>query len=169
MNTNTAINTLRSIRTFTDQPIPDDVLRAILNAGRRAGSAKNRQQWHFIVLRDPARLTALSQLGHWAGHIANANAAIALLSDHPDTRWSVMFDLGRAAQNMMLAAWDYGVASCMATIYDLDRAQTLLGFPDQLHIRGAISLGYPATDPTTRPPRPNMRRSFEDVVHWEQW
>ena len=169
MDTFHAIDTLRSVRKFSDQPITDEQLQRILNAGRRAGSAKNMQPWHFVVLRQPDRLQQLAQLGHWAGHLAGAKVGIALLSVHPDVRWSVMFDLGRAAQNMMLAAWAQGIVSCMATIYEYEKARDLLKFPPHLHLRGTMSFGYPAKDPQARPPRTGMRRTIDDVVHWEEW
>jgi len=70
-----AIRLKRAVRSFTPQPLPEPALRSILNAGRRAQSAKNRQAWHFLVIRDRQSLEGLSKLGKYAGHLAGAAAA----------------------------------------------------------------------------------------------
>ena len=113
-------------------------------------------------------LKALSECGQFAGHIAGAALAVAIITPDPDLRFNVMFDAGQAASYMQLAAWEMGIGSCLATIYEHDRARQLLDFPDDLHIRIAISFGYPMnSDP--RPARKSGRRSFDEVIHWEKW
>lgn len=69
---------------------------------------------------------------------------------------------------MQLAAWELGIGSCLATIYDYDRARALLSFPEDMHLRIAISFGYPVIS-APRPARKNGRRNFKEVVHWEIW
>jgi nitroreductase len=78
-----------------------------------------------------------------------------------------MFDAGQSAAYMQLAAWELGVGSCLATIYEPDRARELLGVPADLHIRAALSFGYPAE--SQRPPKAAGRRGWGDVVHFEKW
>ena len=95
MNVDEAVNQKRAIRQFSDQPIPDEILVRILNAGRRSGSSKNNQPWHFIVLRDRERLAALSRCGSFAGHLAGATVGVALVTGDWRERWPVAFDLGR--------------------------------------------------------------------------
>ncbi|RME81103.1 MAG: nitroreductase [Caldilineae bacterium] len=170
MNVYEAVRTKRAIREFSDRPIAEEALRKILNAGRWSGSSKNIQPWHFIVLRDRERLIALSRCGQFAGHLAGATVGIALVTGDWRERWPVAFDLGRAAQNMMLVAHEMGIGSVMANIYEIDRASELLGLPDDLMCYAAISFGYPADpDALKRPARAGAKRSFEDVVHWERW
>ena len=70
MNVSEAIRSKRAVRQFADQPLPEETVLAILNAGRRAQSAKNIQPWHFIAIRQRSTLQALSQMGEWAGHLA---------------------------------------------------------------------------------------------------
>jgi nitroreductase len=165
-----AIRTKRAVRVFRPDPLPEDVLKAILNAGRRAQSAKNMQPWHFIVVRERERLEALSRLGTYAGHLAGAAAGIAIVTPPWEQRFSIMFDTGQAAAYMQLAAWELGVASCLATIYEPDKARELLGFPTELTLRIAISFGYPLPqDIEARPPARSGRRPFDEVVHWEHW
>lgn len=165
-----AIRTKRAVRAFSNQPIPDQALREILNAGRRAQSSKNTQPWIFIAVRDRARLEALSELGHFAGHLAGAAAAVAILTPDPAQRWSIMFDAGQAASYMQLAAWALGIASCPATIYQPEAARKLLNFPDEYHLHVALSFGYPLNpDDLSDPPKRGGRRSFDESVHFETW
>jgi nitroreductase len=81
-----------------------------------------------------------------------------------------MFDAGQAAAYMQLSAWDLGIGSCLATIYEPEKARELLGFPENLHIRIALSFGYPL-EPTalTQPPQKGGRLDFKQVVHWGEW
>lgn len=162
------IRTKRAVRQFRSEPLPEDVIRSILDAGRLAGSAKNMQPWHFIAIQRRETLLALSRLGQWAGHLAGASLAVALATPDPFLRLSVPFDLGRAAQNMMLAAWASGVGSEMATIYRSEEARTVLGAPADVVIPWCISFGYPMEE-QPRAPRKGGRRRFDEVVHREQW
>jgi nitroreductase len=166
-----AVRTRRVIRRFADRPLDEAHLDAILDAGRKAGSSKNQQRWAFIVVRDRQRLQELSTLGPYAGHIAGAAAAIALVT--PDPRPgpnSIMWDLGGAAALMMLAGWSLGIGSCPATVYEPAKAQAILGYPDGQWCEYILSFGYPA-DPADldAPPRAGGRRGLDDVAHEERW
>ena len=168
-----AIATRRVIRQFATRPLEPDHLRAILDAGRRAGSSKNLQRWAFIVVRDRDRLQELSTVGPYAGHIAGAAAAIALVTPDPRSDGqplSVMWDLGGAAAQMMLLAWALGVGSCPATVYDHDVARRILGHPADHWCEYVLSFGYPA-DPAdlTRPARAGGRQRLDELVHEERW
>ena len=169
----TAISTKRAIREFADRPLDAAHVERILRAGRHAGSAKNRQRWDFIVCRDRAHLRELSAVGPWAGHLAGAAVAVALVTPDPrgpDAPLSILFDLGQAAGNMMLAAWELGIGSVPATVYEHDLARRLLGYPDDRHCEFLLSFGYPAEQAAlTAPPRPGKRRPLETIVHEERW
>lgn len=170
MNVSDAVRTKRAVRKFTAQQLPQEVLLAILNAGRHAQSAKNAQAWRFLVVTDKAMLGKLSQLGPWAGHLSGAAAAICILTPDPDSRFSVLFDAGQAAAYMQLAAWELGVGSVPATLYDHEKARKLLCIPADWHVRVALSFGYPADEEElTRPPRRGGRLSLGQVVHWGTW
>ena len=174
-----AIASIRVIRAFADRPLEPDHLDRILRAGRRAGSSKNMQRWTFIVCRDRAHLEALAAVGPWAGHLAGAAVGIALVT--PDPRGaldpngdgaplSIMWDLGRAAQNMVLAAWELGIGSVPATVYEHDRARELLGYPADQHCEYILSFGYPAEAAVlTAPNRPGGRGDLDELVHDERW
>jgi nitroreductase len=168
-----AISMKRAIRSFEDRPLEPAHLERILNAGRRAGSSKNSQRWAFVVCRDRAHLRELSAVGPWAGHLAGAAVGIALVTPDPKTDeapLSVLFDLGQAAENMMLAAWELGIGSVPATVYDHDLVRRLLGCPDGYHCEFLLSFGYPA-DPSalTRPAKAGGRVPLDEIVHKERW
>ena len=170
MNVSEAIRHKRAVRQFKETPLPDDAVAAILNAGRRAQSSKNTQPWHFIAITDKTTLKALSECGPWAGHLAGAALGVALVSEDPSQRFQILFDLGQAAAYMQLAAWELGVGSCPATIYEPDKARQVLGFPPDLHIRFALSFGYPLEgERLTASPVKGGRRLFDEVVHWDKW
>jgi nitroreductase len=168
-----AIAARRAIRSFADRPLAPEHLDRILNAGRRAASSKNLQRWSFIVCRDRTHLVELSQVGPYAGHLARAAVGVALVTPDPhggDQPLSVLFDLGQAADSMMLAAWELGVGSVPATVYDHDLARDLLGYPADHHCEFLLSFGYPLDpDDLTRPPRSGGRLPLAGLVHEERW
>jgi len=173
VDTWTAVSTKRAIREFAKRPIDADSLRRILDAGRHAGSSKNLQRWEFVVCRDREHLRELSAVGPWAGHLAGAAVGIALVTPDPaaaDAPLSVMFDLGQAAENMMLVAWEMGIGSVPATVYEHDLARRLLGYPADRHCEYILSFGYPA-DPTaiSAPRRAGGRKALDEIVHDERW
>lgn len=165
-----AIRTKRAVRDFTSQPISDETLRQIVNAGRRAQSSKNSQPWHFLVVRDRETLKALSELGQYAGQLAVAAAAVVILTPDPGERWSIMFDAGQAAGYMHLAAWHLGLGTCPVTIYEPEAARELLGFPPDWHLRAVLSLGYPADQAAlTAAPKSGGRKPLEEVLSFDRW
>lgn len=170
MEVSQVIKMKRAVREFSDEPIPEEQLAQVINAGRRAQSAKNRQAWHFIVVRDRETLAELSQLGRFAKQLAGAAAAIVILTPDPAERWSIMFDAGQAAAYMQLTAWDLGIGSCPVTLYEPERARDLLGFPADLHARAVLSLGYPEDSSTlTATPHAGGRKSLSEVSSYERW
>ena len=169
MDTWQAINTVRAVREFDPRPLEEDDVERILNAGRRAGSSKNTQHWAFIVVRERNHLRELSTIGTYAGHLAGATVAVALVTPNPASA-SVMWDCGRAAQNMVLAAWELGIGSVPATVYDHDLAHRLLGLPPDRRCDFLLSFGYPAdASVLTAPNRAGGRLQLSEVVHEERW
>ncbi|MBC8163944.1 MAG: nitroreductase family protein [Roseiflexaceae bacterium] len=162
MSVGEAIRTKRAVRAFTEQPVPDATMREILHAGRRSQSSKNSQPWQFIVITNRETLQALAQCGTYAGHLAGAAFAVALIAERGHE-----FDLGQAAAAMQLAAWEQGVGSCIAAMWEPERARPILGVPDQLAFDIAISFGYSAE--VARTPRMDGRKTLEAIVRWERW
>lgn len=165
-----AIRTKRAVRKFQDKPLSEDVVPAILNAGRRSQSSKNEQAWQFIAIRDKSILKALSECGTWAGHLAGAALGVAILTPDPEGKFQIMFDAGQAAAFMQLAAWELGIGSVPASIYEPEKARAILGFPADWQLRIALSFGYPRDEEKlSAPPKKGGRRSLEEVVHWDRW
>jgi nitroreductase len=168
-----AISTKRAVRNFAERAIPAGDIERIVRAGRRSGSSKNLQRWDFILVRDRDRLEQLSKVGPWAGHLAGAAVGIALVSPDPeaaDAPLSVLFDLGQAAAYMMLAAWELGIGSVPATVYEHDLARQILGYPETHHCEYVLSFGYPAeTAALTAPNKAGGRRPLSEMVHEERW
>jgi nitroreductase len=168
-----AVSTKRAVRKFARRSLEPEHLERILRAGRRAGSSKNLQRWDFIVCRDRDHLEELSKVGPWAGHLAGAAVGIALVTPDPaaaDAPLSVMFDLGQAAENMMLVAWELGIGSVPATVYEHDHARRLLGYPATHHCEYILSFGYPAESAVlSAQNKSGGRKPLDDMVHEERW
>ena len=172
METWQAINSVRVVRKFTSELLAPEHLERILNAGRRAASSKNEQVWTFIVVTDRSRLRELTAVGRYADHLAGAAAAVALVAPDQATPHgrSILWDLGRAAQNMVLAAWELGIGSAPATAHNHKIAAELLGLPQGQRCDWLLSFGYPA-DPSklTAPNKPGGRKALDDVVRLNRW
>jgi nitroreductase len=172
MDTWTAINTIRVVRRFANRPLEEAHLERILNAGRRAGSSKNEQRWAFVVASDRGHLRELSKVGDYASHLAGAAVAVALVTPEATghRRDSIMWDGGRAAQNMVLAAWELGIGSVPATVYDYALAARLLGLPPDCRCDFLLSFGYPEDETKlSAPNKAGGRLGLDELVHEERW
>jgi nitroreductase len=148
------IKGLRAVRHYQPRPLAPEDLAAILEAGRWTGSSKNVQGWVFVVCEEVADREALATAGDYTDPIRNAAAAVALVK----TAAGNDFDIGRAAQNLMLAATTRGVASCPVTLHHTDTARSVLGLGPDEECRYAIALGYPDREADAAA-RANRRRS----------
>lgn len=162
----------RDLRRYTDRAIEHQTLVRILDAGRRSGSARNRQPWQFVVVTDRRSLQRLAGYGWFSEHLATSAAAVAIVVDGRGD----LFDAGRCAQAMMLAAWSFGVASCPVSLHREAEARELLGLPSGPPLATVIALGYP--DPRGRGRAERLalrviggrgRKPLEEVVHWEKY
>lgn len=170
MDVKEAIRTKRAVREFAKEPLPEDAVKAILNAGRRAQSSKNRQAWAFVAIRDHETLKKVSKFGMFAGHMAGAGLGVLILTPPPEKFYGALFDAGQAAAYMQLAAWEMGIGSCLATLHRPKGAYPLLGIPEEFHVLMAISFGYPAKSKGLHfRPTKGGRKDFDEVVHWEKW
>ena len=95
---------------------------------------------------------------------------MAILTPDPSQRFQILFDVGQSAAYMQLAAWELGIGSCIASIYDSDQARQVLGFPAEMGVRFALSFGYPRGETLlVQPPKKGGRQALEEIVHWEKW
>ena len=153
---------LRAIRDFKPDPLSDEDLGAILEAARWTGSSKNRQDWSFLVVTGD-RLQGLAEHGDFTDPVRDSAATIVLVQEQGGN----MFDIGRAAQNIMLAAKTIGVASCPITLHRSGQAREFLGAPDGTETRYAVALGYPAAGASPR--QYGGRKPAETVVRYEHY
>lgn len=155
----TSILSLRAVRQFEATPIAEADLNAVLEAARWTGSAKNTQDWSFIVVDDPDQKEALLQAGSFMNPVRNAPVAICLVQE-PE---GYEFDTGRLAQNIMLAADAVGLASCPVTLHNEDVAAEVLKLPDGSRCRYAIAIGYRA--PGSGATNMGGRKPIDELVH----
>ena len=162
MDTYTCIRTKRDTRAYQSDPISEETLHRILQAGRMAGSAKNLQPCRFVVLREEARKRELASCGQFAGHIVAAPVVVAVVIPNDGRE----IDAGRSAQNMMLAAWAEGIASCPVTMHDADCARRVLGLPDTHRVSIVLPFAYAAPVESRRT---SPRVPLDELVHAERW
>ncbi len=160
-----AIVSKRDLRVYTDQTIPDDVMGRILQAGRMAGSAKNIEANRLIVVTDQAVQDALAGAGDFASWIGGSAAVVGFASPIDQLR---LFDVGRQAQNMMVAAHAEGIGSCPVTLGHADAARAAVGLPDDWVMPMVITLGYPVADHPDSPLK-RQRVTLDELVRYDRW
>ena len=160
-----AIISKRDLRVYTDQPIPDDVMHRILQAGRMAGSAKNLEVNRLVVVTDQAVQDALTEAGDFSSWINTSAVIVGFATPAAELR---LFDVGRQAQNMMIAAHAEGVGSCPVTLHHADKARAAVGLPEDWVMGMVITLGYPVEDHPESPLK-RKRVSLDDLVINNRW
>jgi nitroreductase len=136
-----AVRTLLAVRKYQDKPVPPELVRRIVEAGRLTGSSMNRQPWHFIVVENRDTLRKLGAFAKTGPYIAQAALAIVVAIDR--TTFSIS-DASRAIESMVLTAWSEGVGSNWVGFRGLDEVKSLLTIPDELDVLAIIPFGYPA-------------------------
>jgi nitroreductase len=165
----------RDTRAFSDEPIAPETLAQLIQAARMAGSAKAAQPVRLVIVQTQEQKDRLAECGNFTPHVRTCQAAVVFVLvpeagvvGAPFAIFRGPFDAGRAAQNLMLAAWAEGIASCPASMHNAEAAAEVLGLPPGHVVANVIALGYPAKtgDPVTgtRPRLPS-----EDFVHFERW
>ena len=158
-----AVRTVLAVRNYQDKPVPPEVVRRIVEAGRLTGSSMNRQPWHFIVVENRDTLQQLGALAKTGPYIAQAPLAIVVAIER--TMFSVS-DASRAVQSMILTAWSEGVGSNWVGFRGLDEVKSLLSIPDELEVLAIIPFGYPAR-PIGKGEK--KRKSISEVAHIERF
>jgi nitroreductase len=128
----------RETRDYAQRAIPENVVRTILDAGRLAGSAKNRQPWRFLLVEDESARARLADAVFEPTNVQGARLVVAIVGRGG-------LDTGRCAQNMLLAAWNAGVGSCPNGQRDPAAARAALGLEDE-EIAAVLTFGYPARE-----------------------
>ena len=161
---------LRAVRQFRSDPIPQEVINALLDVARWSGSAKNRQYWELVVIQEKEALQALAECEGSAKHLAGAALGIVLvMAGNPDLVEHETYDEGRLSERLMLAAEAYGVGSSIGWLKGQGRtdAKALLGIPQERLVRTVISFGYPDEEARrARPKVTNARKPLSDIIHF---
>jgi len=157
-----AIRTLLAVRRYRDEPVPEDVLHRVLEAGRLSPSAANKQPWHFVVVQDPNMLRELGSVARSGPYISEAPLAIVVAIE--PSRFALA-DAGRAIQDMLLTAWDAGVGGNWVGSGS-EATKDLLGIPDELDVVAIVPLGYPAG---AIGDGQKTRKPLSDIAHRERW
>jgi nitroreductase len=155
----------RSIRKYENKEIPQEILHQVLEAGRHAPSAANRQPFRFVVVTDPEAKNELSK-SLFGKHIKNAPMVIVGCADEKSLltgKWAVV-DTTIALQNIVIAAWTFGIGSCWIGSFSEEKVKELLKIPDKWKIVALLTLGYPAEQPNAK-----NRKSFEDLFSFNKF
>lgn len=163
------ISTRRSIRSFTDEPVTDEIIETILRAAMAAPSAGNQQPWQFIVTRNRQTLDAVPDFHPFAKMMKKAPVAIVVCGDPDGKKWPDFWvqDCSAATQNLLLAARDLGLGTVWTGVYPLEErmagARTLFGIPETILPFAIVPVGWPEKGFA------NIDRFKETLVHWEKW
>jgi nitroreductase len=156
----------RQVRQFTNEPVTETDLSAVLEVARWSGSSMNRQPWTFIVIRDRADRERLAELAPNAKHVAGAALAIAIAMSGDKPEWDA-YDEGRAAERILVAAGALGLGAAIGWAIQADRSKVaaFLGLTAPAFVRTIISLGHPteaARQPRSAPG--TARRPIEELA-----
>ena len=164
--------TRRSVRAYKPDPVPEDLLQTVLEAGRLAPSACNKQPWRFIVVRSETGRRALgaayAREWFWKAPVV---IAVCIL---PGDAWTrsydgknyAMVDGALAMDHMMLAAAELGLGTCWIGAFDPAAVRETLGLPDGAEVVGMTPLGFPDVEPN---PRVRSRRPLGEIAMKERW
>jgi nitroreductase len=156
----------RQIRQFTDEPVDDAAIRAILEVARWTGSGANRQPWTFVIVSDPAERQRIAELAPHASHVAGAPVAIAIVMDGVTPKWDD-YDEGRVAERILIAATALGLGGGIGLANGPERAEVaaVLDARPPAYVRTMISLGHPTEAALRRHTGPGTaRRPLDELV-----
>lgn len=164
-----AIETRRSIRAYQPDPIPDDVLKRILEAGRLSPSAVNRQPWHFVIVRDENMRGKLAKNARFGKFIKESPVVIVACGDSGSSPKWYTVDTAIAVQQMVLMATAEGVGSCWIGSMDKSEVSELLSIPDKWEVVAMLTLGYPRKkiDLGAKIIGANRRKSLDEITSGE--
>jgi len=158
-----------SIRRFSPEPVDKGALDRVLEAARLAPSAKNRQEWRFIVVEKEELREKLKQAAFGQECVGQAPVIVAACTTNIDYRMpngqlSYPIDISFAVCHMMLQAVREGLGSVVLTTYDEQAVQELLTVPYSMRVVMLVPLGHPAEAPET-----TTRKSIRRVVSYDHW
>jgi nitroreductase len=163
MDTFDSVRTVLATRQFRDTPVPEDIVRQIVEAAHLTASADNAQPWHFIVVRNKDTLKQLGQLAKTGPYIPQAPLAIVVATENSPLAVS---DASRAIQSMILTGWSRGVASNWVGFHGLNGVKPVLGIPENIDVLAIVPFGYAVKEGGAGKKR---RKPLGEVVHRERF
>ena len=157
------IRTMLAVREYDSRPIPEEIVRRIVEAGRLTGSSMNGQPWHFVVVQEPATLQRIGELAVHGPYIAQAPLAIAIVID--ESPYGVS-DASRAVQDMLLTAWEEGIGGNWVGFGGMEAVKELLGIPADRELLAILPFGFPAKAVGQGKKR---RKPLGEVAYRERW
>jgi nitroreductase len=136
-----AVRTVLAVREYQEKPIPDEVLRRIVEAAHLTASSVNLQPWHFVLVTDRDDLRELGRLIHTGRYVASAAAAVVVAYEKK-SEYGVS-DVSRAIQSMILTAWGDGVGSNWTGFAGMEEVRKRVGLPDTYDVIAVVPFGYP--------------------------
>lgn len=169
MNVYEAIKERRSVRAYQNKPIPEDVLNRILEAARLAPTAKNRQEFKLIVVKDEQTRKKLVEVANNQQFVGEAPVIIAAVGLTPDYKMRCdvptdPVDVAIAIDHITLAAVEEGLGTCWIGSFFQDKAREVLTVPSSSKVIELLTLGYAADSPKQK-----SRKSMEDIVCYEKF
>jgi nitroreductase len=169
MNVMEAIRQRRSIRAYEDRPIEEEKLQAVLDAGRLAPSACNRQEWRYIVVRDPAMRTDLAEAANGQKFVGEAPVVLVACAKTDGHKMSCgeacyPIDVAISLDHITLKAVEEGLGTCWIGAFNQPAVKKLLNIPEDVRVVQLMPLGYPADEPAAR-----SRLSLDEIVIPEKW
>jgi len=166
-----AIRTRRSVRSYESKPVEDEKLEAVLEAGRLAPSAKNLQEWRYIVVRDAAMRQKLMGAAYDQSFVGEAPIVIACCAEteHYVMRCGQLaypIDLAISIDHMTLKATEDGLGTCWIGSFEEDKVKALLDIPAGIRVVELMTLGYAKYGEVGRP---KTRKTINEIIHWETW
>ena len=170
MNVIDAIKTRKSVRAYRDRPIENEKLEVVLEAARLAPSASNRQEWRFVIVRNPETREKLAQAAGNQGFIGKAPVVIVACAetDNHVMRCGQLcypIDVAIALDHMALTAVELGLGTCWIGHFDESKVKEILDIPQNIRVVELMPLGYPV-DPAVITKR---RLPLGTIVKYEQW
>ncbi|MCD6413111.1 MAG: nitroreductase family protein [Elusimicrobia bacterium] len=168
MDVSEAIRKRRSVRSYLDKPVAPGILKRVLEAGRLAPSASNRQEWRYVVVTDKSTREKLSQAANQS-FLATAPVLIVCCAE---TDGHIMscgekcypIDCAISIDHMTLQAAELGLGTCWIGAFSPDKVKKILGIPKEIIVVEMLALGYPASMPPSSP-----RKSLDEIVRYEKW
>ena len=159
-----AIHKRSSVRSFKNEPLPRSVIEKIIDAARRAPSARNVQPWDFVVVTSSKTRGRIKEIVENGPYIADAPVCIAVFCE--DTKY-YLEDGCAATQNILLAVTGLGLGACWIAGDKkpfVETVRLMLGVPKQYKLVSLVAVGRPVMEPMA-----TGKRRLPEVLHWERW